>query len=93
MEIKNKPTNFRRLLAKIDHVLLTKILQENLVNILSLLLKIAKKIDEKVIFLIKAINIAMKISIFKIKLYIKFVQGFDKNYKNAQMRIKKLKKI
>ena len=79
----NKPIKFRQLLAKIDCVLLIKTLYKNLANISLLLSKMAKKIDEKVIFLVKAIELAIDTFIFKIKFCTRYILRFDKNYKNA----------
>ena len=66
----NKPVDSRCLLAKIDGVLLIKILQENLASIALLLLKTAKKLDKKVISLVEAIDIVIDASIPKSKLYL-----------------------
>lgn len=89
----DKPPDSRRLLAKKDDILLIKILQENLANISLLSSKIAKELDVKEISLVKAIDIAIDTSISKAKLCIRSILGFDKDCKDAHMRIKKLKKI
>lgn len=51
-----------------------------------------KKLDEKVFFLIKAIDIVIDIFILKTKVYSKLILRFDKKYKNTQIRAKKFKK-
>lgn len=79
----DKPMDFRCLLAKIDGTLLIKILQENSASISLLSSKIAKKLDEKIISLVKIINIAINVSIFKAKFFAKSIPRFDKNCKNA----------
>ena len=89
----NKPLHFRRLLAKIDGILLIKTLQENLASISLLSSKTAKELDKKVISLVKAIDIAMDTSISKSKLYVRSISRFDEDCKDAQMRAKKLKNI
>lgn len=58
-----------------------------------MLSKTAKELDTKVISLVKAINIVMDISILKAKLYPRFVPEFDKNYKDAKIKVRRLKKI
>lgn len=63
--------------------MLIKILLENSVSILLFLSKTAKKLDKKIFFLIKTIDIAINVSIFQAILYIKFILRFDKNCKNA----------
>lgn len=73
--------------------MLIKISPENLASISLLLLKMAKKLDVKEISSVKAIDIAIDASIFKAKLCTRSIPGFDKDFKDAQMRIKKLKKI
>lgn len=52
-------------------------------QLLFLLLKTAKKLNKKIISLIKAINIEIKAFLSKTKLYTRFIPRFDKNYKNA----------
>lgn len=53
----------------------------------------AKELDKKVIFLVEVIDIVMDASIPKVKFYTRSILEFDKNYKNIQMRAKRLKKI
>lgn len=53
----------------------------------------AKKLDKKVNSLVEAIDIAIDASIPKVKLCARSIPEFDKDYKNVQMRVKKLKKI
>lgn len=89
----NKPPTTRHLLAKIDAILPIKTLHQNLINILHLPPKTLQKLDEKVISLVKTIDIAIDASIPKTKLYLKSIPGFDVNSKVAQMRAKRLKKI
>ena len=89
----NKPADSRRLLAKIDGVLLIKTLQENLASILPLLSKTAKELDKKVISLVEAIDIVIDASIPRSKLGARSIPGFDEDCNNAQMRARKLKKI
>ncbi len=89
----NKPPDPRYLLAKMYVILLIKTLQYNLASILCLLSKAPEKLDEKVIFLIKAIDIAIDASIFKVKLCPKSILRFDKNCKNVQIKARRLKKV
>lgn len=89
----NKPPNPRHLLAKIDVILPIKTLHQNLINILHLPPKTLQKLDNKVISLVKTIDIAIDASICKTKLYLKSIPGFDVNCKVAQMRARRLKKI
>lgn len=79
----DKYTDSRRLLAKINCVLLTKTLIENLASIEFWLSKTGKELDKKIFFLEKAIGITMDASISKTKLYTRPILGFDKNYKNT----------
>ena len=88
----DKSSDSKRLLAKMDSILL-KTLQENIASVLLLSSKTAKELDEKVISLVKAIDIAMDASIPKSKLCARFILGFDKDCKDAQIRVRKLKKI
>lgn len=74
-------------------VLLIKTLWESLASISLLLSKMAKKLDEKVISLVEAINITIDTSISEAKFCTRFISGFDENCKNAQIRAKRLKKI
>ena len=83
----------RRLLAKMDAVLLIKTLQQNLASISRLPSKTPEELDEKVISLVKAIDIAMDASIPKAKFCPKSIPGFDENCKDAQMRARRLKKV
>lgn len=78
----DKSMDSRHLLIKIDIILLIKTLQRNLANISLLVLKIVKKLNQKVISLVKAINIVIDASIFKAKLFIKSIPKFNKDYKN-----------
>lgn len=89
----DKLIDSRRLLVRIDSALLIKMLQENLASISLLLSKIVKKLDEKVIFLLKAIDIAIDAFIPKTKLQARSILEFDQDCKDAQMKTKKLKKI
>lgn len=89
----NKPINFIRLLAKMNIILLINILRKNLANISFWLSKTAKKFDEKVIFLIKAIDIIKASFIFQVKLCTRSIPKIDRDYKNTKMSIIKLKKI
>lgn len=93
MQMIDKPADSRRLLAKMDGVLLIKILQENLTSILLSLLKTVKELDEKIISLVEAIDITIDASISRSKLCARSILGFDKDCKDAQMRAKKLKKL
>lgn len=43
----------------------------------------AKELDEKVIFLVEAIDITINAFIPKTKFYARSIPGFDKNYKDA----------
>lgn len=81
------------MLAKIDIILLIKTLQKISASILLLLSKTAKELDKNIIFLVEVIDIAINVSIFKTKLCAKSLPGFDKNCKDAQIKIKKLKRI
>lgn len=83
LQMIDKPTNSRHLLVKINYVLLIKILQKNIASILFLLSKTAKELDRKIIFLVKAINIAINIFISKAKLSTRSISKFDEKYKNA----------
>ena len=85
LEIIDKPPDPRRLSAKMDAVLLIKTLQQNLVSISRLPSKTPKELDEKVIFLVKAIDIAMDASIPRAKLCPKSIPGFDENCKVAHL--------
>ena len=89
----DKPADFRHLLAKMDCVLLIKTLQENLTSISLLSSKTAKKLDEKVIFLVEAIDIAIDAPIPRSKLCTRSILRFDEDCKDAQMKAKRLKKI
>ena len=71
------------MLAKIDAVLLIKTLQQNLASISCLLSKTPEELDEKVISLVKAIDIAIDAFIPKAKFCPKTIFGFDENYKDA----------
>ena len=53
----------------------------------------AKELDEKVIFLVKAINIAMDAFILKTRLYTRSILRFDKDCKDDQIRARRFKKI
>lgn len=88
-----QPVDSRRLLAKMDLALLIETLQQNLANILHLPSQTAKKLDEKVIFLVKAIDTVMDISIPKVRLCPKSISEFDEECKDAQIRARRLKKI
>ena len=55
--------------------------------------KSAKKLDEKVISLVKAIDIVIDASIPKSKLCARSISEFDEDCKDAQMRARRLKKI
>ncbi len=68
LQMIDKLTDSRRLLAKMNLALLIKTLQQNLVNIPHLLYRTAKELDEKVLSLVKAIDTAMDISIQKPRL-------------------------
>ncbi len=93
LQMINMPIDSRRLLAKMDLALLIKTLQQNLVNIPHLPSRTAKEFDEKVLSLVKAIDIAMDISIPKARLFPKSIPRFDEECKDAQMKARKLKKI
>lgn len=92
MQTIDKFADLRCLLAKIDYVLLIKILQKNLTSILSLLSKTAKKLDKNVISLIKIIDIAINTSISKAKLYTRSIFRSDKKFKDTKKRVRRLKK-
>lgn len=53
----------------------------------------AKKLDEKVISLVEAIDTAMDASILRSKLGTRSILAFDEGYKNTQIKARKLKKI
>ncbi len=89
----DKLIDSRRLLAKMDLALLIKTLQENLANIPLLPSRTTKELDEKALFLVKAIDTAIDISISKARLCPKSIPGFDEECKDTQMRAKRLKKI
>lgn len=89
----DKLANSRYLLAKIDGILLIKTFQESLASISLLSSKMAKELDEKVISLVKAIDIAIDASICKAKLYARSIPEFDEDYKDVQMKARRLKKI
>lgn len=89
----DKPVDSKRLLAKIDLDLLIETLQQNLANIPHLPSRTAKKLDEKVLFLVKAIDIATDISIPKARLCPKSIPRFDEECKDAQIIARRLKKI
>ena len=93
LQMIDKPADSRRLLAKMDCVLLIKTLQENLASISPLSSKTAKELDEKVISLVEAIDTAMDASIPRSKLCARSIPGFDEDCKDAQMRARRLKKI
>lgn len=93
LQMIDKSTDSRRLLAKIDRVLLIKTLQENLASILPLSSKTAKELDEKVISLVEAINITINTFIPKAKLCARSILGFGEDCKDAQMGTRRLKKI
>lgn len=93
LQMIDKPADFKRLLAKIDSVLLIKTLQEKLASLLPLSLKTAKELDKKVVFLVKAIDIAMDAFISIAKLCARSILRFDEDCKDAQMRTRRLKKI
>lgn len=88
----NQPFNLRYPLAKIDIILLIKTLQHNLASISYLLLKTLEGLDKKITSSVKTINITIDAFIFKAKLCPKSILRIDKNYKNAQIKAKKLKK-
>lgn len=77
----NKSIDSKCLLPKIDSALLIKTLQKTLASILFLLSKISKKLDKKVIVLIKTTDIAIYISISKAKLYAKSISDLTKTVK------------
>lgn len=87
-----KPIDLKQLLDKMDLALLIETLQLNLANILHLPSQIAKELDKKVFFLVKAIDTTIDIFIPKARFCSKLILGFDKKCKNAQMRARKLKK-
>ena len=70
-----------------------KTLQDGLANILLFLSKRPNKLDEKVIFLVNAIDKAIDASTPRARLCLRSVPGFDKKCKDAQMKAKRLKKI
>lgn len=92
LQMIDKPVDSRRLLAKMDLALLIKTLQQNLANIPNLPSRTTEELDEKVISLVKFIDIAMDISIPKARLCPKSIPGCDEECKDAQMRARKLKK-
>ncbi len=83
LQMMDKLIDFRRLLAKMDLALLIKTLQQNLVNISHLPSRTARKLDEKVLSLVKAVDTAMDISILKARLCPKSIPGFDEECKDA----------
>ncbi len=74
-------------------ILLIKTLWKSLANILSLSLKTAKELDEKVISLVEVIGIAIDASIPQTKLCARSISGFDEDYKDAQIKVRRFKKI
>lgn len=89
----NKLVDFKQPLAKIDLDLLIKILKQNIANILHLPSQTAKELDEKMLSLIKVINIATDISIPKARFCLKLISRFDEECKDTQIMAKKLQKI
>lgn len=53
----------------------------------------AKKLNNKMIPLVKTINTTMDAFISKIKFCVRSIPGFDDDYKNASISAKNLKKI
>lgn len=53
----------------------------------------AEKLDKNIISLVNIINIAIHASIFKVKLCVRFILKFKKNFKDTQIKARKLKKI
>lgn len=70
-----------------------KLFAKQLVNNLSCPSQTANKLNAHIYFVILAINVTITLSIFKAKLFPKSIPKFDENYKKAQIRAKKLKKI
>lgn len=76
-----------------NSISLMETLQKSLAKISLTSSKTAKELDEKVISLVEAIEIAMDAFIPKARLCPRSVPGFDKDCKDAQMRARRLKKI
>lgn len=76
-----------------DNIAIIKTLQGGLANILLFLLKIPNELNNKLIFLINAIKKAIDTSTLRTKLCPRLIPRFDKKCKNAQMKVKKVKKI
>lgn len=89
----DKSNDSRRLLAKTDSISLIETLQKSLAKISLTSSKTAKELDEKVISLVEAIDIAMDAYIPKARLCPRSVPAFDKDCKDAQMRARRPKKI
>ena len=70
-----------------------KTLQDGLANISLSLSQTPSELDEKLIFLVKAIDKAIDISIPRARLCPRLVSGFDEKCKDAQMKARRLKKI
>lgn len=70
-----------------------KSLKDGLANILPFPSNTINELDKKVISLISAINKAINAFTPKTKLCPRLVPGFDKKYKDAQMKARKFKNI
>ena len=89
----DKPQDCQRLLSKMDNTAMIKTLQAVLANISLSLSKTPGELDKKVIFLVNAIDKAIDASTPRARLCLSSVPRFDKKCKDAQIKIRRLKKI